>query len=145
MSRSYKANGLGLFRYPQTQNSRILEQYSLQELKENSYMNRLTAKNQEVLYVDLYRQPMTISASRLTQKRTKKMTSSKYIDRANSLLFWSICCWIAIVIPQTPNEGKLVLAFASGVLIHHSGKNLDKAKDNPQRRIFENSMKTKIV
>lgn len=37
MSRTYKSNGKGYFRYPQTQNSRIVEESSKLEILENEF------------------------------------------------------------------------------------------------------------
>lgn len=72
-----------------------------------------------------------------------KPSPSKLIDRANYMMFLAGCLWVAVIIPQTPPIMKVTLGIASVVSMRKSGKYIDKAKDNPQRRIFETAMKEK--
>ena len=74
-------------------------------------------------------------------KSKSKSSSSKMIDRANQLMFLAGCFWTAMIIPQTPPILKVTLGVASVVVMRKSGKYLDEAKDNPQKRIFEAAMK----
>lgn len=61
------------------------------------------------------------------------------IDRANSLLFHAVICWVLMVVPQTPDHIKVTLAISSVVLMRQSGKALDEVKT------IKTSPKNKVV
>ena len=85
-------------------------------------------------------QKIFINSIKPTQSNSKASPST-LIDRANQLMFLAGCFWMAMIVPQTPPVLRVTLGVASVVLMRKSGKFLDEAKDNPQRRIFEAEMK----
>ena len=76
-------------------------------------------------------------------KLNRSKSPSELINRANQLMFLAGCFWMTMIVPQNPPILKVTLGVASVVIMRKSGKYLDEAKDNSQKRIFEAEMNKK--